>query len=612
MAKQLEQVFIVKAKTEEAVKSVKDLRNNVKVYKNELVTLNRGSDEYNAKLQEIAESQTALNKINRDARNATANLTDVYAGLTRTVAGVTSGFQVATSAATLFGLEGDNLVGTIARLQSIQGLVTGLYGLSNGIKNAANILPRLNTAFKAFNATLLKSPIFWLAAVVTAVGVALKGLDKWLSNSRSGVDELNRSYQLQIQAAEKLNAERDYEILKLKAQGTSILDIINIRRQQIREDIAATRIEVENRDREIQALEAKNKAWFSGERKRLEALREIQGEEISRLDALIDTLEALGKEYTIATISEQTARNNRLAQKAKSDAAARLKLEIETNEALEDIEKRFWERYTNIRRLGINRINQLADDARDYFYDVWEEVLSDDMLLEEIPIPLFDAFTEWTSNEAIEERQSAYQQEIENLQQLYREQVRNGESTIETYKRLKQAQKEYAEFDKAANQQIQKNNQNTQKVREATLAAYSTLLSNSANIFAENTAGAKVLSGASALISTYAGIAQTLGDPELPFSIKIPASISIGTAGFAAFKKLFDTDIPGASSDTSSAVSMPSLPSMPEVDTSPYEVYTTLNPSDVDNLNQSQTVLVVEDFDNVQNRVNAAEISASF
>ena len=56
----IDEITILRVGTEEAVRNVQDLKNNIKELKNQLVGLDIGSEEYNKTLQELNVNQNAL------------------------------------------------------------------------------------------------------------------------------------------------------------------------------------------------------------------------------------------------------------------------------------------------------------------------------------------------------------------------------------------------------------------------------------------------------------------------------------------------------------------------------------------------------------------------
>lgn len=151
------------------------------------------------------------------------------------------------------------------------------------------------------------------------------------------------------------------------------------------------------------------------------------------------------------------------------------------------------------------------------------------------------------------------------------------------------------------------------KVKLGNLNATAGFLNAAGGLLSSNTAAAKALGVASATISTYTGAAQVLANPLDWNAFTKWANFATTIAiGLGAVKNILATNVPGASGSSSSSISTPSLPSFPEMDTNFYEVHNTMDGYEVDELNQQRTVLVLEDFNQINNRVRVAEDSAKF
>lgn len=157
-----EQVVSVKIDASHGIKSIKDLREEVKQYRNELVNLERGTKEYNETLQKAAEAQGKINKINADLSASTTNLTGIYQHVTGALSGLAGGFSAVQGVMALTGASGESLEKTFVKLQAALALTQGLTALSSGIKSA-------NVAFKALNITLKANPILLIVGLIASL-----------------------------------------------------------------------------------------------------------------------------------------------------------------------------------------------------------------------------------------------------------------------------------------------------------------------------------------------------------------------------------------------------------------------------------------------------------
>lgn len=159
-----------------------------------------------------------------------------------------------------------------------------------------------------------------------------------------------------------------------------------------------------------------------------------------------------------------------------------------------------------------------------------------------------------------------------------------------------------------------KDAEDKKKLELAQLNATAGFLSAASSLLGENTVAAKALNVASATMSTYAGAAQVLADPSTPNPyLKWANFATTIVTGLAAVKSILSTKVEGANDSVSaSTATTPSLPSFPELDQPITETHNNFDGYDEDVLNQSQTVLVVEDYNQVANRVKVAEDESTF
>lgn len=127
--------IIVKSDVEKQVNPLKDLRKQINGLKNELLQLEAGTEEYNEKAQELANTQLRLRDINEEARYAAADLGEQLATTNRIATGLASGFSAAQGIMALFGGESEALQKTMVKLQAGIALVQGLQGMEGLVRD---------------------------------------------------------------------------------------------------------------------------------------------------------------------------------------------------------------------------------------------------------------------------------------------------------------------------------------------------------------------------------------------------------------------------------------------------------------------------------------------
>lgn len=605
-----EPVITAKVDTSSGVKSIKDLQNQVKQYRNELVNLERGTKEYNEALKNAADTQGQLNKINDDLRASTTNLTGIYQNVTGAISGLAGGFAAFQGVLGLTNQDTEEFQKTLIKLQSALALSQGLSSLSNGVKSA-------NIAFKAFNTTLLANPLVAIAAAIIAVSAAVAGLIVVLRDNNKETDEATIAYNKYLDAIKEINEEQEYYIRLMRARGATqrevdaklIADQENVIRL-LKEAIGTLEI---YETTWVDTLFNTDKAISNAvNRKRISELTDQLDEENKKLvklnkDRNVTILKDVNDSIKLVDKAIKDSEQKRISDAKKAaDEADRIR------KKQADDEKRTREQQEKDLKSSndalIKQRQQLAKEQE--LADADElgrlEILRNRIALDESRLEL--ARIELTDPDIGAERRI----ELTNLQreaelELYNNRIQLGKETeaLQAYwnanelKRLEDERKAKVRADKEKEDSDKKLLATRQKNFQLTAQ----LLSNSAALFAQDTVAFKALSAASAVISTYAGANQVLADPTLGFYGKIAGVASTVALGLANVLQIYKTDIPGGNDNTGGTPDV-SLPSFPET-IRPDETFTSITSADEDFFNQMpQAVLVVEELDEAQNRVN--------
>lgn len=127
--------IVIKSNAEKETNPLKDLRKEINGLKSDLLQLEAGTEEYNAKALELANATKTLKDINEEARFAAADLGDQLATTNRIATGLASGFSAVQGVMALFGAEGENLQKIMVKLQAGIALVQGLQGMEGLVRD---------------------------------------------------------------------------------------------------------------------------------------------------------------------------------------------------------------------------------------------------------------------------------------------------------------------------------------------------------------------------------------------------------------------------------------------------------------------------------------------
>jgi DNA repair exonuclease SbcCD ATPase subunit len=141
-------------------KTLADLKQELKELQNQLDKTTKGSQEFNDTLKKISSVQSEIDDVNKQLNNLNPekradSFNKAFGSMSATVQGLTGTMG-------LLGMENDKLINVSIALQ-------GAMNFSNAIKDVGE----LKNAFQIFAKTLLTNPIFLLASILTAIGVAI-------------------------------------------------------------------------------------------------------------------------------------------------------------------------------------------------------------------------------------------------------------------------------------------------------------------------------------------------------------------------------------------------------------------------------------------------------
>lgn len=216
MADNVTKVDIVEIDTSQSVRSIADLKKEIKDLKGQLLSLNEGTEEYNATLTKLGDDMHQLKEIQEKASMTNQDLGTNISNATKAMSGMAGAVGAVTSALSLMGVQvGDDnkLMKTLLQLMSIS---QGLSAFDAGVKAVKALGMSIKAATaqqKAFNIVALKNPYLLLGAAIVAAIVAITVA---LKNQR---EEEERRHQ---EAMANLKTEQDARENNLKQYQKSV------------------------------------------------------------------------------------------------------------------------------------------------------------------------------------------------------------------------------------------------------------------------------------------------------------------------------------------------------------------------------------------------------
>lgn len=169
-----ENIKIVQIDTDPAVKSIKDLRKELREYKDQMANLEEGSDAFLEIANKAGEVKHQIDEISESVKGASADFGDMVGNVTNVAAGLVGAFEAVAGGLQAMGLESEAIDETIVRMQGLMAVVQGLSAIDDGIKAMDKLATSITGTSKA--AKMLKSvlqPKVFLAISAAIAGIVL-------------------------------------------------------------------------------------------------------------------------------------------------------------------------------------------------------------------------------------------------------------------------------------------------------------------------------------------------------------------------------------------------------------------------------------------------------
>lgn len=185
-------IKIIKIDTDPAVKSLKDLRKELKEYKDQMTNLEEGSDAFLEIANKAGEVKHQIDEINESIKGASADFGDMLGNVTNVAAGLTGAFQAVAGGLQAMGLESAAVDETIKRMQGLMAVTQGLSAIDDGVKSFGKLTKAIQGsagAMKVFKAISNPIALTAISAVVVAIGAAW---NKWGEDLRKSIPALDK------------------------------------------------------------------------------------------------------------------------------------------------------------------------------------------------------------------------------------------------------------------------------------------------------------------------------------------------------------------------------------------------------------------------------------
>lgn len=191
----------VKIQTGESARTVKELRKELRDLKDQLLSTQQGTEEYNSVMVKAADIQHELKEQMEEINSSAMDFGQKLGNVTKTMTGISGAITATTGALSLFGIENEEAQKKMtATMTSLIGITEGLSKMDDGIKAFKRLTIAVNSSSKAmgvFKTALISTGIGALVVILgsviaywdeftEAIGLSSEQMEK-LGNIASGV-----------------------------------------------------------------------------------------------------------------------------------------------------------------------------------------------------------------------------------------------------------------------------------------------------------------------------------------------------------------------------------------------------------------------------------------
>ena len=186
-----ENIKVVQIDTDPATKSLKDLRNELKGFKDEMANLEEGSDAFLEVANKAGEVKHQIDEINESIKGASADFGDMIGNVTNVAAGITGAFQAVAGGLQAMGVESKAIDEAIVKMQGLMAVTQGLSAIDDGIKSLDKLAASITSTSKAAKVlkTVLQPKVF-LAITAVIIGITA-AWNKWGDSIRKSMPLLD-------------------------------------------------------------------------------------------------------------------------------------------------------------------------------------------------------------------------------------------------------------------------------------------------------------------------------------------------------------------------------------------------------------------------------------
>lgn len=214
-------VDILQVNTAPSVKSISDLKKEIKDLKGQLLSLEQGSKEYNDVLVEVANKTHDLKEVQEQVARTSNDFGDRLMNVQGTVAGLSGAFQTVLGSLSLMGVNLGDDVKMLKMLNSAMAITQGVAAIDSGVKafKALTISIKASTsAMSGLKKALLASGI---GALVLLVGSLISAFNELSEASAVTAERIKDDFGKMESAFNRTDREFQRLLKRMKAEGST-------------------------------------------------------------------------------------------------------------------------------------------------------------------------------------------------------------------------------------------------------------------------------------------------------------------------------------------------------------------------------------------------------
>ena len=590
----------VKIQTGESARTVKELRKELRDLKDQLLSTQQGTEEYNRTMVKAADIQHELKEQMEEINSSAMDFGQKLGNVTKTMTGISGAITAATGALSLFGIENEEAQKKItATMTSLIGITEGLSKMDDGIKAFKRLTIAVNSSSKAmgvFKTALISTGIGALVVVLgsviaywdeftEAIGLSSEQMEK-LGNIASGVFNVFTSSLKGIAQALGKMIKGDF-----KGAWDSLKDGFSV---------------VKNFNEGVEKAESKRE-----EEKTKKVKEEAEKRAKIAEDEYKKRIEAAQK---LAKYEKDMA-----AAKTRGDESGKY------TQGAFDREMKYFDTLFKVYRKDSEEYNNLVLEKEQFLQD-WENHFAEEAKKEE---ETNKQKAEAAQKAADEEKERAHQARLDMLQSFDEDLMTEQQKLDQRYQMLIDAATKEGEkttkitewYEKEKTRIIEEEEEKQMQIRKAKLNAYEAIGNGIGDVFgsisdmmAEGTEEQKGMAIAATTIQMLTGIASALAMTYTThtgwwdWAIGISQAASIAAAGIASITKISQVKSDGSGASTS----VPSV-NMGAVVASAPEFVQSVDGAMTETAITDQKVYVTEhDITETQKKVEVAQNRATY